>query len=66
MKSRRSHVIWIPSNGSEKIRKCLISPTFIRLFSFVVILCICSVSLLETGILTLTERIDDLEQKNKS
>lgn len=65
MKSRRSHVIWIPSNGSKKIRKCLISPPFIRLFSFVVILCICSVPLLETGLLTLTKRIDDLEQKKQ-
>ena len=65
MKSRRSHVIWIPSNGSEKIRKCFISPPFIRLFSFVMILCICSVPFLETGLLTLTKRIDDLEQKKQ-
>jgi len=65
MKSHRSHVIWIPGNGSEKIRKCFISPSFIRVFSFVVILCICSVPLLETGLLTLTKRIDYLEQKKQ-
>jgi murein DD-endopeptidase MepM/ murein hydrolase activator NlpD len=65
MKSGRSHIIWIPRNGSEKIRKSLIRPSFIRLFSFVVIVCICSVPFLETVLLTLTKRINDLEQKKQ-
>lgn len=65
MKSGRSHIIWLPLNGSGKIRRCLISPSFIRIFFLVVLLCICSVPFLETGLLTLSKRITDLEQKKQ-
>lgn len=63
MRSDRSYVIWVPRNGSGKARTFLISPFFIRLFSFIVLLCICSVPFLETGLLSLSRRITDLEQK---
>lgn len=65
MKSGRSHIIWVPRNGSGKIRTCLISPSFIRVFSLVALVCICSIPFLETVILTLTTRITDLEQKKE-
>jgi len=65
MKSGRSLIIWIPRGGSGKIHKFFISPSLIRLFFFLVLLCVCAVPFLETGLLTFLKRINDLEHKKQ-
>jgi len=64
MKTSRSHVVWIPRSGSGKVRNFLISPSLLRIFSFVLVVCICSIPFLEKGLLSVTAKVAELE-KNK-
>ena len=65
MRSGRGYIVWLPRGGQGKIRKCLINPFFMGLFFILALFCICSVPVLETGLLTLTKRIDDLEREKQ-
>ena len=65
MRSGRGYIVWLPRDGQGKIRKCLINPFFMGLFFLLAFFCICSVPVLETGLLTLTKRIDDLEREKQ-
>jgi murein DD-endopeptidase MepM/ murein hydrolase activator NlpD len=66
MKSGRSHIIWVPRNASGKIHTCIISHSILRVFAFVVFVCICSIPFLESALITLTTRITDLEQEKEN
>ena len=65
MKSGMGYMVWLPRDGQGKIRKCLINPFFMGLIFLLALFCICSVPVLETGLLTLTKRIDDLEREKQ-
>ena len=65
MKPERSYVIWVPRNGSGRIRNFLIGPSFIKILSLLLFFCICAVPVMETGILTLNRRVTDLERKRQ-
>ena len=66
MKLRRSHIIWISDNGTGKSRTFNISPIFLRVLSIVLLICICSVPLLEIKVYSLLQRTYDLEQKKQA
>lgn len=55
--------MWIPQSGSGKVRSLFLSPVYLRMFLMVVFLCVAAVPLLEGGILTLADRIAELESK---
>jgi len=65
MKPERSHLIWVPGNGSGKIRTFFLSPSLVRIFALVVFSCVCSVPFLETGLLALSRKTAKLEQKKQ-
>lgn len=58
----RSHVLWIPRNGSGKVRSFLLGSGYLRVLLTVVLLSLASIPLLETGVLSLAERIVELEE----
>lgn len=63
MKANRAHVVWIPTTGSGKVRKTLLNPIYPRIALFLVLVCVAAVPLLEKGVLSLAERIAQLEAK---
>ena len=65
MKPGRSHLIWVPGNGSGKIRTFFLSPSLVRLFALVVFFCLSSVPFLETGLLALWKKTANLEQEKQ-
>ena len=65
MKLNRSHIVYVPHNGSGKMRTFEIHPSLVRIFSFIVILCVCAVPFLESGIFSLSARLVDLEQNRR-
>lgn len=65
MKPGRSHLIWVPGNGSGKIRTFFLSPSLVRVFALLVFFCLCSIPFLETGILELSRKTARLEQKKR-
>ncbi|MCF8061977.1 MAG: M23 family metallopeptidase [Deltaproteobacteria bacterium] len=58
----RSHVLWIPRQGSGKVRSFLLRPGYLRVLLTVVLLCLASIPVLESGVLSLAERIMELEE----
>jgi len=58
----RSHVLWIPRHGSGKVRSFLLRPGYLRVLLAVVLLCLASIPVLESGVLSLAERIGALEE----
>ncbi len=58
----RSHVLWIPQHGSGKVRSVLLRPGYLRVLLAVVLLCLASIPVLESGVLSLAERIGELEE----
>lgn len=65
MKSDRSYIVWVPRNGSEKSRHFLISPFLIISMSFLLLVCVCSVPVLEKWVLNLQSTVTLLEQNNQ-
>ncbi len=62
MKPDRTYIIWVPQDGLGKTRKFLIGPSFIRILLLMIIICVCAVPFLETGMLTLYRKVTDLEE----
>lgn len=62
MKSDKTVIMWIPREGTGTIRSVRISPRLIKIFVFVIALCIIAVPVLETGILNLRQEISTLRQ----
>jgi murein DD-endopeptidase MepM/ murein hydrolase activator NlpD len=58
----RSHVLWIPRQGSGKVRSFLLGPVYLRVLLAVVLLALASVPVLEMGVISLAGRIVELEQ----
>ena len=63
MKSGKHHILWIPPNGVGKIHKFMINPVLIRIFMFLLFICVCAVPFMETGLISLAGKVNDLEQK---
>jgi len=61
----KAHIMWVPNDGNAKIRTFLIRPSLLGTLSILMVLCLCAVPLLEKGILSLTEKIADLEDKRE-
>ncbi len=57
----RSHVLWIPQTGKKKVRHFFLSPVYLRILTFVVLISIAAVPVLEFSILSLMERVARLE-----
>jgi len=58
----RSHVLWIPRHGSGKVRSFLLQPGYLRVLLAVVLLSLASIPVLESGVLSLAEKIAQLEE----
>jgi murein DD-endopeptidase MepM/ murein hydrolase activator NlpD len=58
----RSHVLWIPRQGSGKVRSFLLGPVYLRVLLAVVLLALASIPVLELGVLSLAERVVELEE----
>lgn len=65
MKHERSYLLWVPRNGSGRTRHFLVRPSFLKILVFTVGICICSVPVLESGIITLNTKVTELEQRKK-
>ena len=63
MGRKRSQIIWVPNNGSGKVRTFSIHPGLLRILFFVVFLSIGTIPVLETGLYRLVDRIHSLEEK---
>ncbi|MFH1490486.1 MAG: M23 family metallopeptidase [Pseudomonadota bacterium] len=61
----KAHIMWVPNDGIGKIRSFLISPSLLGTLSILMVLCLCAVPFLEKGILSLSEKIADLEDKRE-
>lgn len=47
------------------MRSILVSPSIVRIFVFVLALCVCAVPLLEVGVISLAGKVGDLERKRE-
>jgi murein DD-endopeptidase MepM/ murein hydrolase activator NlpD len=63
MKVKRGHMVWIPTTGSGKVRSTLLNPIYVRIALFLVLICIAAVPVLEHGVLSLVDRIAELEAR---
>jgi murein DD-endopeptidase MepM/ murein hydrolase activator NlpD len=66
MKSNKLVIMVISRNGTGKIRSFRISPCLLRLFAFLILLCVVSVPVLERGLFTLSNEVYDLYEKEKT
>ena len=66
MKCGRIQMIFVPRNGAGRIHTFQVNPTFIKALFLVLFICVCSVPLLETGLLSLGKKVDHLEQTKSS
>ena len=66
MKTTRTQVIWISGNGSGKVCSFMVSPCILRILLFVLILCVCAVPLLETGLIALAREVQGLQEKRQN
>lgn len=57
----RSHVLWIPQEGTRKVRSCLLRPEYLRVLVAVLVLGIVSIPVLESGLISLTQKVAELE-----
>lgn len=65
MKSDKTVIMWIPREGTGTIRSVRISPRLIRIFVCIIVLCIITVPVLETGLLNLRQEISSLRQREQ-
>ena len=65
MKANRAHVVWIPTTGAGKVRTTLLSPIYLRIALFLVLVCVSAVPVLEYGVLSLADRIAELEARKE-
>lgn len=66
MKFGRTQMIFVPGNGAGRIHTFRANLNFIKAFFLVLLLCVCAVPLLEMGLLSLVEKVDQLEKKKSS
>lgn len=66
MKAKRAHVMWIPASGTAKVRSALMNPVYLRIALILVLVCVAAVPVLEHGVLSLADRVADLEAKKEA
>jgi len=63
MKSDKPHLIWMPGKASGKVRTFSINFALVKILSLIIVLCICAIPVLETELISIRDKVDQLESR---